>query len=204
MEHMTGSSKDDKGLKEWHRWLPALYDQDEITQGLAAQALGDSEDPEAIPPLLAAMEQTYGMIAGGGVLARALVDLRAVWSAEAFIKTLSDARVYVRRASAEALGWLRDERAVQALVDALGDESIGVRIEASWALGEIGDLAAVSPLVRAMCDEDPNVRRSVADSLGTLGDPKARPALEKALSDQDGGVRAAAEGALTRLLRETG
>lgn len=189
---------------DWRLWLPVLFDADESNRSHAAQVLGDSGDPAAILPLLAAMEPSLGMIAGGGTVARALVDLRDVWSVDAFAASLQDPRDHVRRASAEALGWLRDDTAVGALIGALKDEAPGVRIEASWALGVIGDVRAVPPLVEALADVDINARRSVADALGELGDPRARRALETCLVDRDDGVRAAAQDALKRLLPEAG
>lgn len=189
---------------EWRLWLPTLFDADETNRTHAARVLGSSGDPAAILPLLAAMESNLGMIAGGGTIARALVDLRQVWSVEAFVGTLEDPRGYVRRASAEALGWLQDDRAVEALIPALRDEMPGVRIEAAWALGVMGDLRAMMPLIEAMGDSDANVRRSVADALGEMGDPRTRGALETLLLDRDDGVRAAAEDAIRRLLPEAG
>jgi HEAT repeat protein len=190
--------------RAWRLWLPTLFDSEEANRRVAAQALGESGDPEAIIHLLAALQPSLGMIAGGGDVARALVELREVWTVEAFSTHLADDRGYVRRASAEALGWLNDVDAVEALMEALGDPDVGVRIEASWALGRIGDLTAVATLIAALGDPDANVRRSVCDALGALADPKARPALGEALIDPDAGVRAAAEDALTKLIPETG
>ena len=189
---------------DWRLWLPILFDPDQANRSHAAHVLGSSGDPAAIVPLLAAMEPNLGMIAGGGTVARALVGLREVWSVEAFAGSLQDPRDYVRRASAEALGWLQDDRAVEALTGALRDEMPGVRIEAAWALGVIGDLRATMSLIEAMGDTDTNVRRCVADALGELGDPRSRSALDASLLDRDDGVRAAAKDALKRLLPEAG
>jgi len=189
---------------DWRLWLPALFDADERTRQVASEVLGDSGDPEAIRPLLAALDDVRGMIAGGGAVAKALVRLREVWSVDIFIGALSDARSYVRRAAAEALGWLRDAGAVDALISALHDEFFGVRLEACWALGELGDSRALQPLVETMQDEDENVRRNAAEALGRLGDPRARNALLAALNDNDPSVCAAAMDALRRLALETG
>jgi len=196
------SASDQPG--DWRLWLPALFDADETTRRIASEVLGNSGDPEAIRPLLAALDDVRGMIAGGGVVARALVRLRDVWSVDVFVAALSDARSYVRRAAAEALGWLRDVGAVDALISALHDEFFGVRLEACWALGQLGDSRALQPLVETMHDEDENVRRNAAEALGQLGDPRARNALLDALSDDDPSVRAAAEDALHRLSFEAG
>jgi len=183
----------------WRLWVPALFDTDEMTRAVAADVLGACGDAEAIRPLLAALESTRGMIAGGGVVARALVRLRDAWTVEVFAEALHDRRPYVRRAAAEALGWLQDIRSFDVLIAALRDSFFGVRLEASWALGELGDPRALAPLVERLQDEDENVRRNAIEALVRLGDPRAAPALRAALEDQDPGVRAAAEDALTRL-----
>jgi HEAT repeat protein len=187
---------------EWRLWLSTLFDADETNQGVAAEVLGKSGDPEAIQPLLAALENMRGMIAGGGPVAKALVQLRDVWSLPIFAKALSDSRAHVRRAAAEALGWMRDARAVETLIAALRDDFYGVRIEASWALGVLGDSRALQPLLAVLHDADEDVRRNAAEALGQLGDPRAREALLAALDDRDPGVRAAAEDALSRLATE--
>lgn len=185
--------------ENWRLWVPALFDTDETTRAIAAEVLGACGDVEAIRPLLAALESVRGMIAGGGPVARALVRLRDEWTVEVFAEALHDYRPYVRRAAAEALGWLQDVRAFDALIAALGDSFFGVRLEASWALGELGDPRALAPLVEKLQDEDENVRRNAIEALVRLGDPRAAPALRAALQDRDPGVRAAAEDALNRL-----
>ncbi len=194
----------DRPLEDWRLWLAALFDADASNRAVAAGILGDSGDPEAIPSLLAALDTVLGMVAGGGPVARALVELRDVWSVEIFVKALSDPRAYVRRAAAEALGWLRDAEALEALCGALRDDAFGVRLEAAWALGEIGDSSALAPLLSLAQDQDSNVRRNVADALGQLGDPRAREVLAGLMEDEDLGVRAAAEHALRRLIPEAG
>jgi HEAT repeat protein len=191
--------------EDWRLWLPILFDADEMNQQLAAEVLGDSEDPAAIPPLLAALEAVRGMIAGGGPVARALVSLRHLWRADIFIGTLTDSRGYVRRASAEALGWIKDLAALDPLISALRqDEHFGVRLEAAWALGQLGDGRAVYPLVEALKDQDANVRRSAVEALARLHDPMAREPLERLLMDEDLGVRLAAREALSYLWPEAG
>jgi HEAT repeat protein len=201
---MTNDTQDGNPPEDWHLWLAALFDPDETNRAVAAQVLGSSGDPEAIPPLLAALDTVVGMVAGGGPVARALVELRDVWTVEIFAKALNDPRAYVRRAAAEALGWLRDPQALEALLGVLQDEAFGVRLEAAWALGEIGDPSALGSLLAMVKDRDSNVRRNVADALGQLGDPRAKEVLLGLLADEDLGVRAAAEGALKRLIPEAG
>ncbi len=115
------------------------------------------------------------------------------------LQALEDRRPAVRRAAAEALGALRDERAVEPLLRALEDRRPAVRRAVARALGQLGDARAVGPLLRALEDEDWTVRRATAEALGELGDARAVGPLLRALEDEDWTVRRATAEALGEL-----
>ena len=97
----------------------------------------------------------------------------------------------VRKAAAEALGFLGNRAAVGPLLDViLYDDIDGVRQAAADALNEIFAEAALDYLLDTLTDEDPMVREAAAEALGFLGNQAAfDPLSDVALYDSDEFVR---------------
>ncbi len=114
---------------------------------------------------------------------------RAVY---ALLAAVGDTDANVRRATAQALGELRNKRAVRPLLAAMVDDDDGeVRVAAAQALGALGDKRASEPLMSVLGNpaEDPRVRGMAAEALADLGDRRAVPSLIVALSDPSPEVR---------------
>lgn len=118
------------------------------------------------------------------------------------IGTFSDNNLYLRGASAIALGRI-GEAAVTPLARAIGDTNVEVRRSAAIALGRVGPsaLGALPALIKATADVDADVRCSATTVLGGLGTSarEAASALTGALSDRNDAVRSAARWALARV-----
>ena len=100
-----------------------------------------------------------------------------------------------RRAAANALVTIPDQRAVDPLIDALGSADWLVRTNAAFALGELQDSRPdsdlrriVGPLAGALDDQQPSVRAAAASALGRLRDPAAIEPLVAALDDDNPAV----------------
>jgi HEAT repeat protein len=111
------------------------------------------------------------------------------------VEALRDEDGLVRRETAFALGWIRDEAAVPALLEALQDKDWRVRKAAAETLGSIG-LPSLNGLLGALQDTSINVRRVAAEALGRIGHKAAVPSLLEALEDDSLDVRGAAIEAL--------
>lgn len=185
--------------------------------------------PEAVPPLIAALQDSnanvrtvaadalgeigdrrataplVSVLAKDGVetarerAATALGRLKDPASVEPLCLALKDAASSVRCNAASALGELRDPRATPALVEALKDSDARVRTFAADALGQGEDRRAVHPLMAALEDADSAVRAKAAWALGGLGDPEAKPALRERLKETTGEVGTTAARALGNL-----
>lgn len=160
----------------------------------AADALGDTGDTLAFPPLAA---ELVAQLTGVGQLTG---------------RQQSDS---VRLHVVMALGKLRAKPAVGPLITLLRHEWDVMRAVSAWALGEIGDPAATEPLLRALADPDIGVRAAAARALIQIRDPhavellnlagsvltgidpRAIPLLTAALADPDEYVRQAAGELLT-------
>jgi HEAT repeat protein len=118
---------------------------------------------------------------------------------ERLIDMLAQDTVIMQGAAAEALGWLRDERAVPMLLLTLNDDDANVREIALEALGRIGHPAALEALMEALHDESEWLRRAAAQALGDLGDPRAMHALTAALQDDSRVVQDAAFESIKRV-----
>ena len=190
---------------------------------MAAVALGDIGDPEAIPALMAALddEDTY-------VRSRAALALGEIGEAAlaGLIAALRDGNDRVRWGAALALGEIGGSSAVEALVGALSDPDEGVRQRVAGALGDIGEPAVPSLIEALRSDEevrrqgaiaafgqigrpavpscilalrdggDWRVRSGVARALGEIGERRGADALIRALEDEREEVREAAREAL--------
>lgn len=102
------------------------------------------------------------------------------------IRALKDKDEYLRPATAEFLGNVRDPRAVEPLIQALNDKSLEVQEKAAEALGKIGDARAVEPLIQV--SRDFFAKLDPVPALVMIGKP-AVGHLTQALMDKDKYVR---------------
>ncbi len=108
------------------------------------------------------------------------------------IEALPDGSLGVRRAAAEALGRIGNDRAVDKLIEALQDKDSWVREAAAEALGRIGNERAVDKLIKALKNRRRvGVREAAAEALGNIGDKQAVDELVEALQDESSRVRRA-------------
>jgi HEAT repeat protein len=130
----------------------------------AGEALGNTNDPRAVEPLLAALKDEDAKMRGvaAAALNELLWGLRGPQRAEAPLRDV------------EAL------RAVQPLIAALKGDDSAVRFAVAVGLGAIGDPRAVQPLIAALKDEDSHVRGGAALGLAAMIDPRAVKPLKDA------------------------
>jgi HEAT repeat protein len=148
------------------RLMQALKDADEGVREACARALGEIDDPEAVPALLLALRDKAVPVRASAAWALGeLDDARAV---EGLMGALKDKDPGVRKQVAWAMGEIEDPKAVEALLAALKDEDAEVRSQAAWALGEIADPRASFPLAKALKDTSAEVRRQAAWALGEM------------------------------------
>lgn len=172
----------------------------------AVHALGQIKDPKAVDALIKLLSESDAVTRQNA--AEALgnssgpLDPKAVDPLIKVLKTDSDSMV--RWKAANALGYLKDERALEPLIAALNDSSEHVR---EWSLDALKTLAqegkknprAVDESLRLLNDSVSGVRDSAALALGAYGDPRAVDPLIYALGDPDYLVRAFAASALGTL-----
>jgi len=124
----------------------------------AAVALGEFQDPAAVPALVAAVD-----LAGGGDRPAETHD--------------------ANRQIAAALGALRAREAVPVLSKLTRSRDGFTQVAAVDALGDIGDPAGVEALVAVASDEEAEpftVKKSLL-ALGKIGDPRAVPVILRML-----------------------
>ena len=173
----------------------------------AAWALGMTDAPQAVPPLVGALADKKRPDLQSAA-AWALGQLGNPAAAEPLIKALKDNETDhdVRRLAAWALGEIGDSDAVKPyvsdavkqLIAALDDGEWSVRKEAAEALGKIGDSDAVKRLINVLENDDYyDVCEAAAKALGEIGKSDAVKSLIRVLEgDQDGQMREAAAEAL--------
>lgn len=208
--------------------LLAALDSDETTnRERVAWALGATQSPRAIKPLIDLLVESKGEARDCAGMGLGRIGELAV---PALSELLADVDPGVSCAAIRALGSTRSPAACRVLIDALtsmthggpgtavrsalyhmGEEiapelmvalaegTPGQRAGAAAVLGRFKHAEAVVPLLKAMEHESVRVRESSARALGKLGAPEAEYALFAALDDTSEEVRSTAAYALSEL-----
>jgi HEAT repeat protein len=164
--------------------MGVLVDADRNLRRAAAESLGAIGDPQAVPPLLLALEDEHWSVRCAA--AGALGQIRSTKATSALLARLHDDDQTVRRAAVAALGELGDTRAAARLAAALQDGGLqGVAQEALRRMGS----AALSELEKAYAGAPPEARRLIVDLAGRMEDRRARRLLLSALADDTAQVR---------------
>lgn len=180
--------------------IPALGElaetHDRVILKTVALALGEAGVPEALVPLIRAVDEVGGRTADR---AREYLERFAqIRELETLLLLLRGTWASVRRFAAERLRDLGDERAIAPLCEAMGDEDVEVQLAAVTALGRFADRPAVSErLIAAIDFGDLGVRQTAVEALGTARVQAAVPALIRALANPF--LRLRAEGALREI-----
>jgi len=215
------AKRDTQGL------IKALAYKDPVVRIAAADALAPLRDPLAVEPLVALLKDenagvrraAVGALSarGGfrvvdplvGALSDPDPDVRVAANTAVYRRLMTDPDQDARRATAVALGKIRDINGVEPLVRAVSDADEGVSLAAIRALQAIGDVRAVLPLVVTQAREQARQRsggrsslaieRAASGALDALCGPTAIEALEGGLGHDDFDVREIAVKRLSRI-----
>jgi HEAT repeat protein len=191
---VLGQVGDDRAIEPLAKVLK--HDPVATVRWRAADALAALKEPEAIEPLLAALNDSDLGVRTHA--AQALVDLGARTALPALLTLLREGTPQARGAAIAALQGLTDPSTVEPLALAMRDPDPDVSRAAAAALGACGDARAVGPLSAVLIDKtSPEwLRYEAVKALGALGDPTAVPALSAVLQDSDEFLRKLAVTAL--------
>lgn len=163
----------------------------------AAEALGEFQDPNAVPDLSEVFATTPEPSVRAAIV-RALGRLNQTSGHATIARALSDGDARVRRDALGVILQLNFFRQQDALLPLVADPDDVVRRRAISLLGEFGVEEAVAPLMTVLAaDASRDVRQSAAWALGRIGGTEAREALRTArTTEQDSLVRDAIDIAL--------
>jgi HEAT repeat protein len=197
--------------------IKALAFKDAAVRLAAVEALTPLKDPAAVEPLAGLLRDDSPAIRQAAVIALAdrggfrvvepLVgalqdrdpDVRATAAPAVYRRLMTDPDQDARRATAAALGRIRDVNAVEALTKAVMDADEDVRVASVRALQAIGDVRAVAPLIVVLAHEQVRgksdgrsslaVERAASQALDVLCNAAAIGPLQAALEHDDTEVR---------------
>src|ERR1035437_3066210 len=163
-------------------WIKQLKDTNPHSREAAASGLGDTKDPRAVEPLIAALKDNDNLVQWNAATALGKFnDPRAIGP---LIDALKNGNHFARRNIARVLGETKDPQAVESLIFALKDTDSEARWSAAKALVSIGT-PAVEPLITSLKDTDASVRAIAVVVLLKINDPDAVAPLKTALNDTD-------------------
>ena len=219
--HQLEAKRDTQGL------IKALAFKDPAIRRAAAEALAPLKDPQAVEPLVGLLKDensgvrraaVAALAARGGFrvvepLVGALEDLdpdvRVTAATAVYRRLMTDPDAEARRATAAALGRIRDAAAVEPLVKGIRDADETVRVAVIKALQSIGDVEAIVPLIIVLAHEQARqkstgrssvaVERATSQALDALCTERAIDSLKAALRHDDADVREIAVRRLARI-----
>ncbi|MEM8711058.1 MAG: HEAT repeat domain-containing protein [Planctomycetota bacterium] len=164
-----------------------------INRQIAAAALGFSNSPESLGPLLGALQDTEEQVVANALLG--LSTLHSPKTQTGSIATLfSDTTRSVairsnagRTLRALPLGSLDEAGRTQVIEAArlsLGDEEAAVRVHACLILAQVVDTGAIERMSRLLTDTSPLVARAASRSIARIGsiDPNLKGSAARALT----------------------
>lgn len=167
--------------------IELLDSRDAGTRAAAAEMLGQTNDPRAIKPLVAAaLKDSYSGVRNAAAASLAKIKDRSI--GPLLIAALKDEKPDIRSHAAQALRKSNETRAVRPLIAALKDSDAKVQCSAAQALGNLSDQRAVRPLVASLKNPRRAVQGAAVMALIGIGKP-AVTALITTLGDEDPVVR---------------
>ena len=184
--------------------LETLKDEHEVRVWANYALFRIVSHPEAIPNLIEALKDQYGVVREVPVIALGNIGPDARAAVPALIEALNVEQEWIRRRAAWALGKIGPgaRAAVPALIEALRDENRRVGVSAHYALFRIvSHPEAIPNLIEALRQGTHLVREDAARVLGNIGpDAKAAvSALAEAQKDEVADVRWSAAEALKKI-----
>ena len=164
---------------------PELDDQNPDVRAAAVQAIRKAKDADAVPSLIAHLEDPDERV--GLYIAQALAELAPPEVVPLLQAPLLRADASGRWRAAYVLGERKEPRAVSVLARALKDDEVLVSRTAAEALSRIGTTAAITALVGSLTSARPSEVLAAMNGLLALGDA-AVPALAEALEAADSHV----------------
>lgn len=207
--------------------LSALLEwAEEDLRAVAVKALGRTQSPEAVAPLVALLDEpalagaavrALGVLSGGcrDAVLKALEEVMGRRPSPAAVaafahtggtsalpvlrKLARDADPLLRAAALDAAMNVDPSVGLELARGALTDEAAPVRAAGARAVGRVGDASAGALLKRALQDEDISVQLAAVDALGECGAGERVPELEALVSHPDGALAGRAVRALARI-----
>lgn len=178
-----------------------LTDANSGVVAVAAQFLGHTGSPQAVPLLTPLIRHGADVVREAALLALAEIGGRDI--ARPAIPPLKDESIVVRIAAARAIGVAGDVSATTVLVRRLEVEvDEGVLAELLRSIGRLGAPDALEVLAKfaepggRLHRRTPYVRSAAIEGLGRLGRPEARALVELYSHDKEPTVQRAAEAML--------
>ncbi|HBC74304.1 MAG TPA: hypothetical protein DC017_05475, partial [Candidatus Wallbacteria bacterium] len=142
-------------------------------------ALGETDDPRAIPTLIEAFKDNFWQIRSQAAEMVSHMKFRAIPSLTAAISNESED---VRYWSVQALGMIGGE-AMSSLLVLLENPDKRMRLFTVKALGNLQNSAIIEPLIKAMGDTSWPVRVAASEILERAGEMAIRPLIKAIGSD---------------------
>ena len=198
---LTSCSRTLDDIAKWEatgnhlKLIEALEDSDPSIGIAAAEALGNLQNPEAILPLAACLNQTNGLLITTAI--QALADLEHPDVITPLTAALRLEQPAAQTIAIAALGRMKATGAIPTLGELLPSADAQQKIEIITAFEEIASPDAAPYLIDQLKQGAPALQAASAQALGQTGGKGAVEALIKTLASDN---RATTQAALTALI----
>ncbi len=178
--------------------IAALDDEDWGIREDAAMALGHSDDPRSIQPLIRCLRDSDRAVRNAAAGSLTALGEPAVVSLGF---CLTDPNLHVQEMAASILATIADDQVFEPLLSALVNPNWIVRMSAAKGLARIKDPRSIDTLILLLQDKVPAVRDEAGRAIQAIGEASVPPLLQ-GLQDQDWRIRLRAIEALSLLKPE--
>ena len=177
-------------------WTRKLKNGDPDERAEAAWAMGNREDPAAVPSLIEVLFDTNSEVRS--MAAWALGEIKDSTSVGPLMQGLIHQDPLTREMCVKALGEIGSQSTLARIIDVSRDEDEAVRYAAVWALGEMHRKEAYDAVITALTDSCRKVKEMAIHVLSEIGTPEVIRHLLSLLNDREPAIRERAAYALGR------
>ena len=170
--------------KNFKDYIKDMKSSDSDTRIEAAEFLGESRDPRALPVLLDGLDDINDSVKIACIGAIAKLGITSKQASKKIFDLIDIKKPELVVASLNALADLRYKEVADELVEYLNNSNVDIRKAASYCFTKIVTKNALKDLIGLLNDKEEQIRANAAKALGFMGSNDTKLALRTALKSE--------------------